>query len=330
VVNPLRIAASPLSTVWQFGEPLSHLRHSPELLVPLRRRGGTTLERPRVALPPGHVADVPGAGELFYRDTGPVRGRGPNRGTLLLLHGWMVPSDAHWMRTFGALHARGWRVIAMDARGHGRGLRTSERFRIADCAEDAIALIKHLDPGPVTVVGYSMGGLIAQLIAYRAEPGLVAGAALCATGCEFRSSLAMRAVWSGMSVLQVGWQLAPQPVWGTLTKLMLRTNFDTADWMVGELARGAAWDIAEAGREIGRFDSRPWLEDIDVPVVVLVTLADLLVPPSRQRDLAERLGAPMVEINADHLAPATTPRRFHDGLVEALGLLARGSLAAVG
>ena len=47
--------------------------------------GDTALERPRPAMPPGHIVQVPGAGDLFYRDTGePAEG---SRGTVLLLHG---------------------------------------------------------------------------------------------------------------------------------------------------------------------------------------------------------------------------------------------------
>jgi len=303
----------PWSMLREFSEPVGRLARSPGYLMPRR---GTTLDRPRPRLPPGHVEWVPGAGDLFYRDTGPPRRRS-QRGTILLLHGWMVPTDAHWFRTFDALHKEGWRVIALAARGHGRGLRTIRQFRFSDCAADTAALIEHLGCGPVTLVGYSMGGIIAQLVA-RNWPEHVSGALLCATSCEFRTSLPMRLVWSSMGLLQVGWRLAPRGYWSALTKLMMVADPATADWVVSELARGAAWDIAEAGREIGRFDSRPWLEEIEVPTVVLVTLLDVLVPPSRQRDLARRLGAPTVTLRADHLAPGTVPDRFHRALARGL------------
>lgn len=311
----------------EFAEPLNHLRRSPELLVGIRRRGGTTLDRPPVWLPPGRVEDVAGQGQIFFRDTGRPRGR--SRGTILLLHGWMVPTDPHWFRTFEVLHERGWRVIALDARGHGRGLRTIKHFRFSDCSEDAIGLIRHLDCGPVTVVGYSMGGVIAQLVGRNAPPDLVSGLVLCATGCEFQTSAIMRAVWWSMGALQVGWRLAPRSSWVALTRMALHTDREVVEWAVAELSRGAAWDIAEAGREMGRFDSRPWLGEITVPAVVVVTLADLLVPPARQRELAERLDAPMVELEADHLAPGTTPNRFHRALLEGLAQLQRSRVSAV-
>jgi predicted alpha/beta hydrolase family esterase len=59
------------------------------------------------------------------------------------------------------------------------------------------------------------------------------------------------------------------------------------------------------------------------PIVVLVTMIDLLVPPSHQRELARQLDAPVIELQSDHLAPATTPGRFGRGLSQALEMLER-------
>ena len=281
--------------------------------------GHTALETPRPPMPPGYIAEVPAAGDLFYRDTGEPPGGA--RGTILLLHGWMVPTDPHWFRTFSILHEQGYRVIALDARGHGRGLR-QDPFSLKGCAADAAALVRHLDCGPVLCVGYSMGGLIAQLMAKR-HPQDVAGAVLAATATELRESLMLQLVWMGMGAFQWWLRLAPRWSWYLVVNAVVRGDEETTHWVVGELRRGSAEDIAEAGREIGRFDSRPWLEDVRQPMVVLVTCIDVLVPPNRQFELAHRLEAPVVEVNSDHLAPATTPRRFHRGLLEALDELER-------
>ncbi len=298
----------------------SLLAKQAQSLVRFLVSGHTSLERPRPTMPPGYIAEVPGAGDLFYRDTGePAAG---SRGTVLLLHGWMVPSDAHWFRTYSLLHEEGYRVIALDARGHGRGLRPGRRFELSDCAADAAALVRYLGCGPVLCVGYSMGGLIAQLMAKR-HPEEVAGAVLAATASELRESLLLQLTWSGMGAFQWWLKLAPRWMWTLAVNAVVQGDQATTAWAVGELRRGAAEDIAEAGRDIGRFDSRPWLEDVRQPMVVLVTTLDLLCPPSHQRELARRLEAPMVELHSDHLAPATTPGRFGRGLCEALDLLER-------
>jgi 3-oxoadipate enol-lactonase len=279
--------------------------------------GHTSLDAPRPPMPRGYVSEVPGAGDLFYRDTGEPPGG--SRGTILLLHGWMVPTDPHWFRTFSILYEQGYRAIALDARGHGRGLRQGP-FSLKGCAADAAALVRHLDCGPVLCVGYSMGGLIAQLMAKR-HPHEVAGAVLAATATELRESLVLQLVWMGMGSFQWFLRLAPRWSWYLAVNALVRGDEETTHWLVGEMRRGSAEDIAEAGREIGRFDSRPWLEDVRQPMVVLITCIDMLVPQSRQRELAHRLEAPVVEIDSDHLAPTTTPRRFHRALLEALDVL---------
>ena len=73
---------------------------------------------------------------------------------------------------FGGLYddviAAGYRVIAIDHRGHGRGPRPLVPFRLTDCADDAAAVMRTLGVAPAIVYGYSMGGAIAQLIAHEA------------------------------------------------------------------------------------------------------------------------------------------------------------------
>ena len=73
---------------------------------------------PPVPLPRGCVFNVPGRGEMFLRDSG---GDGP---PVLLLHGWMFSADLNWYRTYAPLAEAGYRVLAVDHRGHGRGLRS--------------------------------------------------------------------------------------------------------------------------------------------------------------------------------------------------------------
>ena len=66
-------------------------------------------------------------------------------------------------------------------------------------------------------------------------------------------------------------------------------------WLLSELMRHSARDIAEAGRELGRFDSRPWAHTITAPVAVALTTRDELVPPRKQRELAEAYRAQVFE-----------------------------------
>lgn len=89
-------------------------------------------------------------GDLAYRDTG---GTGA---PVVLLHAGFV-DHTMWDEQIPVL-AREFRVIAPDARGHGRSANASRPFRQAD---DLAELLHHLGTGPAVLVGISMGAMIA-------------------------------------------------------------------------------------------------------------------------------------------------------------------------
>ena len=66
---------------------------------------------------------MPGRGEFFLRDTDLTAAAGDDRPVVVLLHGWLVTADLNWHAAYAPLHEAGYRVLALDHRGHGRGLR---------------------------------------------------------------------------------------------------------------------------------------------------------------------------------------------------------------
>jgi pimeloyl-ACP methyl ester carboxylesterase len=272
---------------------------------------------PPFRLPSGRVVHVPGRGEFFVRDSA-ADGTGADGEPVLLLHGWTVSADLNWYSVYRPLVAAGYRVLAMDHRGHGRGLRSPRPFRLADCAGDAAALLEELGTGPALVVGYSMGGPIAQLMA-RDHAEQVRAIVLCATSTNWAGPW-MRVLWSGMTGLRLALGLAPRLTWSLMLGV-LGTPAAANAWLTGELSRGSSIDIAEAGRELGRYDSRAWIGELDVPAEVIVTARDNAVPPYKQRDLARRLSARRTEIARDHDAAVLRPAAYVDALLETLGRL---------
>jgi hypothetical protein len=91
--------------------------------------------------------------------------------------------------------------------------------------------------------------------------------------------------------------------------------------VASELSRGSARDVAEAGRELGRFDSSGWAGELPQPRAVVLTSRDRLVPPRKQRALAAALGVTPLVIDADHDACSVDAERFVALLLRALGSL---------
>jgi pimeloyl-ACP methyl ester carboxylesterase len=265
---------------------------------------------PPSELPPARTLVAPGRGELFLRDTG---GEGP---VVMLLHGWIASADLNWRTVYGDLVDAGYRVLAIDHRGHGRGLRSLEPFRLVDCAADAAAALRVLDAAPALVVGYSMGGAIAQLVA-RDHLDVVSGLVLSGTAQHWQEPETRR-YWRAMGALGLALSLSPVRTWAWgLRRVGLPESEETA-WLQSELTRHSARDIAEAGRELGRFDSRPWLRPFGVPTAVVVTTRDEAVPPRKQHELAAALEAQVFEAPIRHLEVASRPDRYNQALLDAL------------
>ena len=254
------------------------------------------------AVPLGRRVDLPGRGTTFVREVaGP-----PGAPTLMLLHGYMASGGLNWYRNFESLSSE-FRVIAPDLRGHARGLRSRRGMRLSDCADDIAALIDVLDTGPVIAAGYSMGGPVAQLL-WRRHPKRVAGLVFCATAPRFHlaSQSATDAYLAALSGLaRVTGQLAAVPAAGAGVLRRVRASRPAGflEWAADEMRRHDVRMLTDAARSIGRFDSRSWIGDVDVPTAVLRTNHDRLVDPSAQTELATLIrGAHVVDHEHGHFA----------------------------
>ena len=261
-------------------------------------------------MPPARTVLVPDRGEFFVRDTG---GDGP---AVLLLHGWMVSADLNWYAAYAPLADAGYRVLAIDHRGHARGIRALAPFRLADCADDAAAVLRTLGIEQTIAVGYSMGGTIAQLMA-RDHRDVLSGVVLSGTCQHFQDPETVK-TWRWMGVVGLGVKLAPKMFFQAgFRRSGIRLNERTAWWM-SELLRHSGRDVAEAGRELGRFDSRPWLGSVRVPAAMVLTARDSAVSPAKQHELAAAIGATVFEVPLDHLELTSRDEEYNAALLSAL------------
>ena len=261
-------------------------------------------------MPAGRLVDLPGRGKAFVRmEEGPA-----GAPTVLLVHGLFATADLNWSMAIPVL-ATLFRVVAPDLRGHGRGLR-SERFTAKDCADDLAAIIDTLQLGPVVVVGYSLGGVVAQIFVRR-YPELVAGLVLCATASNFEiptSNAAIRLV--GRAVRRIPERLRR----AAMLALLAPKSADTerGRWLMSEVKRHDTRALLDATIELARFDSRGWLGSTACPAAVIVATEDTVVQAEAQRELARILGRrPAYEVAGDHFACVKRPTEFNAALVDA-------------
>ena len=260
-------------------------------------------------LPPGHTAVLAGRGEVFFRHH---RHADPAAPTLLLLHGWTASADLQFFTAYEEL-AEDFSYIAIDHRGHGRGMRPAQRFELEDAADDAAALIEHLGLGPVILVGYSMGGPLSLLFTRR-HPHLVEGLVVEATALEWNATFNERLRWKTVRLLSPILRSWAYPSWlraGLHRMARKQTELEPyIEWLAGELSRNSAVHLVHAGQALSRYDAVQWAAHLKVPSGMLITTHDHLVKPRKQRALASALDAHVIEVAGDHLAPWMNAAEF--------------------
>ncbi|HCJ7369585.1 TPA: alpha/beta hydrolase [Enterobacter hormaechei subsp. xiangfangensis] len=111
---------------------------------------------------------------IYYKDWGPKDAQ-----PIVFHHGWPLSAD-DWDNQMLFFLAEGFRVIALDRRGHGRSDQVSEGHDMDHYASDASAVVESLDLRNAVHVGHSTGGgQVARYIAKYGQPqGRVAKAVL--------------------------------------------------------------------------------------------------------------------------------------------------------
>jgi pimeloyl-ACP methyl ester carboxylesterase len=218
---------------------------------------------------------------------------------------------------------RSFHAVAPNLRGHGRLGGGAPPFSLEACADDLAGLIGELGLDQPIVVGYSMGGAVAQVLARRHRE-LIGGIVLCATAASFVHRRELRPLVRVTS--KVAASLSRK--YPRLAQSLLDSQIARHDRVVGrrgqrDAPQGArqgapappeymAWALAEraqsdlatfveAGAALNAYDSSAWLRDLSVPAAVIVTTRDRTVSPWRQEALAALIsGARRYEVDAGH------------------------------
>jgi pimeloyl-ACP methyl ester carboxylesterase len=222
------------------------------------------------------------AGGLDGVETAPAPG-GPVRAPVLMVHG-MMAGAWQFERLQQTLTDAGHRTLAVNYRGHhgSRPVDDLARVSVVDYARDALAGCHHLGGRPV-VVGQSMGGLVALMLAQAgAVSAVVLVCALPPGGIIWRTNRPASAVRS---------------LWAVLRRRPLVPHRKELDGLIfnglPEAERPAAFErqVPESSRAfveiaLGRIRIDPRL--VTCPVLSVTTGADNLVRPSVGRRIARR------------------------------------------
>ncbi len=236
---------------------------------------------------------------------------------LMLLHGLGATARLNWGPSFRPLSGE-FRVLALDHRGHGRGLRT-RRFRLEQCADDAVEAARARGVDRFIAVGYSMGGPIASLVWHR-HPDRVAGLVLCATARHFMRRRVARMARLGLPAAALAARLLPSVARQRMLHRMLARveHPELRERIHHEFEGHDPAAVLQATHALSHFSSHDWIGRVDVPTAVIVTTRDELVPPDRQRKLAASIpGAEVFEVEGDHSACVSRSDLFVPALLAA-------------
>lgn len=203
---------------------------------------------------------------------------------ILLLHPLASAAEI-WRPLAEEWSGRGRRVLALDARGHGRSSWNGRPFSVADMAEDAASVLDELGLRDVGVLGMSMGGCTAQALALD-RPDLVGSLVLADStssyGPDRLAQWEQRAQQAEESEREdlLGFQLTR---W--FTDAFRDAHPDDAARVVQIFTGTTRSAHAAACRALGAFDVTDRLGQITAPTLAVVGEEDYATPPDMSKIL---------------------------------------------
>jgi pimeloyl-ACP methyl ester carboxylesterase len=227
--------------------------------------------------------DIGGGVRLAYRETGD-----PAAKPVLLLHG-MSSSAATWDAFAAELANAGFRAIALDQRGHGGSSRAMS-YSLHQFRDDAAAFLDRAELERVDVVGHSLGGHVATMLA------------------QIRPQRIRRLVLEDIPVRPRDDEQNGQASPFSLVGMLLA--------QLGSLRKLRGFDrrlVRPIIAELRTPDSQWWaaLRQVTVPTLVISGGPSSHVPAARQRDLTLALpDADLVTIDVGHRVHSLRPKDF--------------------
>ncbi len=264
-------------------------------------------DEPREARGEGEMVLSPDGTALHVETFGPA-----GAPTLILTHGWGLNSTAWWY-TKRALGSR-FRLVTWDLPGLGRSKKPVDgKFTIDRFAQALGAVVEHAGPGPVVLVGHSIGGMATQTF-WRACPeaikARVAGLVLVDTTHEnpirtmwlsplwraLQKPLIEPMCWLTIALSPLIWLTSWQGYLSGSNHLVMRlTGFGRyatrgqVDFTARLACKGSPGVQAKGNLAMFHWRVTETLPTIDIPVLVLAGDDDIVTLPDASETIARAL-----------------------------------------
>jgi 3-oxoadipate enol-lactonase len=220
-----------------------------------------------------------------------------------------------WGRQIERLRGR-YRVIAADTRGHGETDKPEGPYTIEQFVADWASLLDKLAVSSALIVGFSLGGMIAQRLALL-RPDLVGSLVLVSTTCRVpavgREQMNERLAAMKASGARAAAEVAAKSVFSAAWRSEHPGQLDDfIAWRAGQDQAA----LREVMRAVANFDTAAELCNIKVQTLVVTALGDKLMPPQAQASLAQLVaGAQQVHIHdAGHMVSIEKAHQFDAAL----------------
>jgi len=254
-------------------------------------------------------------GRLFVH----VAGEGPD---LVLWHSLLCDTGM-WKEQLQVLAER-YRVVSIDAPGHGRSAPVRGRYTLDDCIDAAVTVLDAAGVERAAWVGLSWGGMVGMRLAAR-HPERVAALVLMDTSARPEKP------WKKVAykpLQAIATRFGPiRPLAKVLLPIFfsphsLRHATEAMETFVQTLIRMDPESLSRAVDAViyARTDATGELSRIVAPTLVIVGADDRATPPAESEHLAANIrGAGLVRIpDAGHLSALEQPERVNSALLSFL------------
>ncbi|EIT86475.1 alpha/beta hydrolase fold protein [Fictibacillus macauensis ZFHKF-1] len=239
--------------------------------------------------------------QLYYEECGQGE-------PVLLLHG--LGGDQQTMEIEKEALQAHYRVIALDARGHGCSQKPAQ-FTLSDLIQDVIAFMDALHLAKASLLGVSMGSYIAQGVASEV-PERIEKLILVVTKSYSQSSSIAELIEQHKETLH---DIPQEEVMNHLVPYIYHDVKKVMEWAMKIEPQVYVWSEIErqaAQNAITHFDFRTVLSRVTATTLVISGKHDGLNPPHYGRETAHLIqGAQFVEFEHSGHAPSAEERETY-------------------